>query len=97
MLDKEKIGEEYLRSLIEQDIWEILLLDPQLRCTCDEVLREEEIHQAKGHYHTCMLYQVAHSVEISIRIMKGDTFVFDESGKFGKFQKPSKDTENTIT
>jgi hypothetical protein len=81
-----KKEEEYLRESISQDIWEILLLDPNLRCTCDEVIREEEIHQAKGHYHHCMLWQVAHAVEISLRILHGDKFVFDESRKSGKFQ-----------
>ncbi len=83
----EKIEKEYLQASIEQDIWEILLLDPDLRCTCDEVIRETDIYQAKGHYHHCMLWQVARAVEISFRIMvKRDGFVFDESGKSGKFQ-----------
>jgi hypothetical protein len=80
-----KIESDYLKELISQDVWEILLLDNQLRCTCDEVMREKEIFQAEGHYHHCMLWQVARAVEISIRIMHGDKFVFDESGKSGRF------------
>jgi hypothetical protein len=42
---------------LEQVIYEILLKDPYLRCTCDEVVREESFVQAQGHYHHCMLYQ----------------------------------------
>ena len=80
-----KIENEYHKELVAQDIWEILLLDPNLRCTCDEVIREKEVHQAQGHYHHCMLWQVAHAVEICLRLMRGDGFVFDESRKFGKF------------
>jgi hypothetical protein len=80
-----KIESDYLKELISQDIWEILLLDTQLRCTCDEVIREKEFHQAQGHYHHCMLWQVARAVEISLRIMRGDKFEFDEGKKFGRF------------
>jgi hypothetical protein len=82
-----KIESEYLKESISQDIWEILLLDPKLRCTCDDVIRETEIHQAQGHYHHCMLWQVARAIEISLRIMHGDKFVFDESKKSGRFVK----------
>ena len=81
----DKIEKDYLKELISQDIWEILLLDPQLRCTCDEVIREEEFHQAQGHYHHCMLWQVARATEITFRIMSGDKFVFDESKKSDRF------------
>lgn len=82
-----KIEKEHLKESIQQDIWEILLLEPDLRCTCDEVIRETEIYQAQGHYHHCMLWQVARAVEISFRIMVNrDPFVFDESGKSGRFQ-----------
>ena len=81
-----KIEKEYLKESIKQDIWEILLLDPDLRCTCDEVIREKEIYQAQGHYHHCMLWQVARAVEVSFRILQDrDSFVFDESGKSGRF------------
>lgn len=84
---EDKIQKEYLKESIQQDIWEILLLEPDLRCTCDEVIREKEIHRAKGHYHHCMLWQVARAVEISFRIMVDrDPFVFDESGKSGRLQ-----------
>ncbi len=87
-----KIEKEYLQASIEQDIWDILLLDPDLRCTCDEVIRETDIYQAKGHYHHCMLYQVAHTVEICFRIwVKRDGFVFDESGKSGRFETDGAD------
>jgi hypothetical protein len=87
-----KIEKEYLQASIEQDIWDILLLDPDLQCTCDEVIRETDIYQAKGHYHHCMLYQVAHTVENCFRIwVKRDGFVFDESGKSGKFETDGAD------
>ena len=69
-----------------QEIYNILLLDTQLRCTCDEVIREEFIFEARGHYHHCMLWQVARAVDISLRIMQGDSFVFDKSRKYGRFQ-----------
>jgi hypothetical protein len=81
-----KIEKEYLKESISQDIWKILLLDTDLRCTCDEVIREPEFHQAQGHYHHCMLWQVAKAVEVSFRILQDrDSFVFDESGKSGRF------------
>lgn len=87
-LDKvmKKIEKDYLRELVAQDVWEILLLDSDLRCTCDEVIREQEFHQAQGHYHHCMLWQVARAVEVTMRIWRGDTFVFDDSGKSGRFK-----------
>ena len=82
-----KIEREYLKESIQQDIWEILLLDSNLRCTCDDAERDTEIFQAKGHYHHCMLWQVARAIEISFRIMVDrDEFVFDKSKKFGRLQ-----------
>lgn len=50
-----------------QEIWEVLLKDNWLRCTCAEELREDKILQAKGHYHHCMLWQVAQAVEVSLK------------------------------
>jgi hypothetical protein len=50
-----------------QQIYEICLKDDRLRCTCDEVIRETSFFQAAGHYHHCMLYQVAHAIELSLR------------------------------
>ena len=70
----------------EQEAYEIMCLYPQLRCTCDEGIREQSINQAKGHYHHCMLWIVAHAIEVSLRLGQGDKFVFDESGKSGRFQ-----------
>jgi hypothetical protein len=70
----------------EQEIWEILLLYPGLRCTCDEAIKEKEIFQVYGHYHHCMLWLVAHAIEVSLRISQGNKFVWDESKKFGSFQ-----------
>ncbi len=54
-----------------QAIYEILLKDDRLRCTCDEVVREEKFHQAQGHYHHCMLYQVTRAIEISLKYCDG--------------------------
>lgn len=54
-----------------QAIWEICLKDSQLRCTCDEVIREEEFHQARGHYHHCMLWQVTRAIELSLMYRDG--------------------------
>jgi hypothetical protein len=50
-----------------QAIYEICLKDDRLRCTCDEIIREESWFQAQGHYHQCMLYQVARAIELSQR------------------------------
>ena len=50
-----------------QAIYEELLKDPYLRCTCDEVLREDSYFQAQGHYHHCMLYQVTQAIRISLK------------------------------
>ena len=55
----------------EQSIYELMLLYPDFRCTCDEVIRETEIHQAKGHYHSCMLWLVAHAIERSFMYSDG--------------------------
>lgn len=86
-LDKtmKKIEKEYLKELVAQDIWEILLLDSNLRCTCDEVVREKEFHQAQGHYHHCMLWQVSQAVEVCLKLTGGYSFVYAESGKSGRF------------
>jgi uncharacterized protein YycO len=54
-----------------QAIYEILLKDDWLRCTCDESYREDSYHQAQGHYHHCMLWQVARAIEISLKYRDG--------------------------
>jgi len=55
----------------KQAIWEILLKDDRLRCTCDESYREDNYFQATGHYHHCMLYQVARAIELSLKYRDG--------------------------
>ena len=55
---------------IEQKIYTLLLEDDHLRCTCDELIREDSYFQAKGHYHHCMLWQVARAIEISLLLTK---------------------------
>ena len=85
-MEDRKIEKEYLKESISQDIWNIIVLHPDLRCTCDEAGKETEIHQARGHYHHCMLWQVARAVDVCFRILQDrDSFVFDESGKSGRF------------
>lgn len=54
-----------------QAIYEILLEDDRLRCTCDESYREDTYFQAGGHYHYCMLYQVARAIELSLKYRDG--------------------------
>jgi hypothetical protein len=54
-----------------QAIYEILLKDDKLRCTCGESFREDEFFQAAGHYHQCMLWQVARAIEISLKYRDG--------------------------
>lgn len=51
----------------EQAIYELMLKDDRLRCTCDEVVREESFYQAQGHYHHCMLYQATRAIELSLK------------------------------
>ena len=58
--------EDLERKEKAQAIYEILLKDDNLRCTCDDVVREETYFQAGGHYHHCMLYQVSRAIEISL-------------------------------
>src|SRR5512146_3097812 len=52
----------------EQEIYEALLKDDNLRCTCDEAIREESFNQAQGHYHHCMLYQVTQAIRLSLKL-----------------------------
>jgi calcineurin-like phosphoesterase family protein len=54
-----------------QAIYEILLKDDNLRCTCDEYVRKESYFQVQGHYHHCMLWQVARAIEISLKYRDG--------------------------
>jgi hypothetical protein len=54
-----------------QAIYEILLRDDRLRCTCDESVREERFFQAQGHYTHCMLWQVSRAIEISLMYQNG--------------------------
>lgn len=61
-----------------QILYEIMLLNPRFHCTCDEVVRETEIFQAQGHYHHCMLWQVAHAIELSYRYFKKDPTLFEQ-------------------
>jgi hypothetical protein len=54
---------------LEQAIYETMLLDDRLQCTCDEIVRERSYFQAAGHYHHCMLYQVVRAIEISLKFV----------------------------
>jgi hypothetical protein len=54
-----------------QAIYEMCLKDDRLRCTCDEVVRDESFFQAQGHYHQCMLYQVSKTIELSLMYRDG--------------------------
>jgi hypothetical protein len=54
-----------------QAIYEIMLKDDRLRCTCDESYREDNYFQATGHYHHCMLYQVTRAIEASLKYRDG--------------------------
>ncbi len=67
-----------------QAIYELCLKDDRLRCTCDESYREEKHFQASGHYHHCMLYQVARAIELSLMYRDGYRLV---NGKMVKPQK----------
>lgn len=49
---------------IEQAMYNQLLKDEAVKCTCDEVIRETDRHQAEGHYHHCMLYQLTRALKI---------------------------------
>lgn len=55
----------------EQAIYDLMLLYPDFKCTCDDSIRETKIHQAKGHYHHCMLWLVAHAIERSFMYSDG--------------------------
>ncbi len=63
-----------------QIIYEIMLKDDRFQCTCDESYREDKYFQAAGHYHHCMLYQVTRAIEVTQRILNGQTI------KDGRFQ-----------
>jgi hypothetical protein len=58
-------GEIVDNTTIEQAIYTALLKDESVKCTCDEVLRDNNIHQAEGHYHHCMLYQITRAIRIA--------------------------------
>ncbi len=58
------------RNQDAQAVWDRLLKDNYLCCTCDDYMREEKFVHALGHYHHCMLYQVARAVELSLKYCK---------------------------
>jgi len=60
-------------TTIDQMIYTRLLEDDNVRCTCDEVLRDNNIKQAESHYHHCMLYQITRTIRIALRIDKSNT------------------------
>jgi hypothetical protein len=66
-----------------QMIYNLMLKDDRLRCTCDDSLRDESYYQASGHYHHCMLYQVTRAIELSWRyFVKDPTLMVQiDSGK----------------
>lgn len=49
---------------IEQACYTQALKDERVKCTCDESFRDNNFHQAQGHYHHCMLYQVTRAIVI---------------------------------
>ena len=51
-----------IKPSLKEKLYQEMLKDEKLRCTCDESFREYEFHQAEGHYHQCMLYQVARAL-----------------------------------
>lgn len=79
-----------------QEVYTGRLQDENLKCTCDDKVRDTEIFKAKGHYHHCMLFQVARAIERTIVRSKGRVFgrgkckckheegahVFDRSSSF---------------
>ena len=77
----------------EQAVYELMLLYTDFRCTCDEVVRETEIYQAKGHYHHCMLWLVSHAIERSFMYSDGYRLV---NGKMVKPQSSNSLSEKSI-
>jgi hypothetical protein len=71
-------GMEASMNKREQAIYELLIKDNYLRCTCDEFVRETSFFQAEGHYHHCMLYQVTQAIRISLKYYGKDTKEFLE-------------------
>jgi hypothetical protein len=55
-----------------QTIYDLMLRDDRLKCTCDDILRDDSFFQASGHYHHCMLYQVTRAIELSYRYFQKD-------------------------
>ena len=55
---------------IEQAVYAKLLEDNKLRCTCDDMIRENTFFQAQGHYHHCMLYQVTRAIVVTLKLEK---------------------------
>ncbi len=50
---------------ITQKIYERIIKDEKVKCTCDELILEKEYIQAQGHYHTCELYQITRAIRIA--------------------------------
>lgn len=67
---------------LQQEIWTKRLLDEQLRCTCDEVIREKKWFQAMGHYHHCMLYQVGKAIQRTIDILDDKNLIKKETIRY---------------
>ena len=59
-----------MMNSIEQKIYTQLLKDEKLVCTCDDMIREQSIFQARGLYHSCMLYQVTRAIFMTILKME---------------------------
>ena len=57
-----------LKEIYEQ-VYQRMLKDSGFRCTCDEVIRETEFHQAEGHYTHCMLHQVTRAIRITADVI----------------------------
>ena len=70
ILCKQATHKKETKNSDNQTIYEICLKDDRLRCTCDEVVREESFFQAQGHYHHCMLYQVTRAIELSLKFLR---------------------------
>jgi hypothetical protein len=67
-----------------QVIYDLMLKDDRLRCTCDDSMREDSFFQASGHYHHCMLYQVTRAIELSWRYFVKDPALMVQILAFNK-------------
>lgn len=60
-------GEGMSELSTEQRVWNFIIKDDRVKCTCFVCRMEDSFYQAGGHYRNCMLYQITRAIRLTLK------------------------------